>query len=298
MMFCFCDRITSMSVKKYLAKLENLTGKKIIVTGGTSGIGLSIVKKVLAKGGDIVMLARNITKANEVKSSLMKQYNDRTIDIVQYDQSEDDSVIQASNIIAKDHHDFYALILNAGVFQNKNKQCLKDDIYLTIKTNYVGLNTFLNNLLPQLKEEHRFVFQGSLVAGWKNKNIKSLKDKNISAFQQYIISKSGVEALFYHYSQLEQNQFSFYLVEPGLTSTDIIRDFPTPIKQMGRIFLKIVSHSNDKAALTALLALQSSVDKNSFIVPRGLGTYMGYPKIKRFPHKRERTYLYDLVGKI
>ena len=59
-----------MSVKKYLDKLEDLTGQKIIVTGGTSGIGLSIVKELLIKGADVVILARNLTKANEVKTSL------------------------------------------------------------------------------------------------------------------------------------------------------------------------------------------------------------------------------------
>ena len=286
-----------MNVRKYLQSLEDLTGKKIIITGGTSGIGLSIVKEVLTKGGDVVILARNLTKANEVKKKLVERFNDHSIEIVQYDQSDDDSVVAASEIIIKEHSDFYALVLNAGVFQNKNKQSLKDDIYLTIKTNFVGLNLFLKTLLPKLKGEHRFIFQGSLVAGWKDKKLTSLKDKNLSAWQQYIISKSGVEALFYHYSQLNNNDFTFYMVEPGITGTDIIRDFSPFIRWAGKIFLKVFSHSNDKAALTAMLALQSSTQKNSFIVPRGLGTTIGFPKIKKFPHKRERSYLYDLLDK-
>ena len=286
-----------MNIKKYLDNLQQLNGKKIIVTGGTSGIGLSIVKEVLIKGGDVVIMARNLTKANEVKEKLLTQYPDRKIEIVEYDQSEDQSVIAASEVIVKEHSDFYALVLNAGVFQNKHKQSLKDDYCLTIKTNYIGLSLFLNGLLPKLEGEHRFIFQGSLVAGWRNKKIDSLKDKNLSAFQQYIISKSGVEALFYHYSQLEQGQFSFYMVEPGITSTDIIRDFPGFIRWAGKIFLKVFSHSNDKAALTALLALEPEIEKNSYIVPRGLGTMMGFPKIKKFPKKRERTYLYEMLDK-
>ena len=286
-----------MNVKKYLDNLQQLKGKKIIVTGGTSGIGLSIVKEVLIKGGDTVIMARNLTKANEVKDKLLEQYPDRKIDIVEYDQSDDQSIIAASEVIAKEHSDFYALVLNAGTFQNKHKQSLKDDYCLTIKTNYIGLSLLLDSLLPKLKEEHRFIFQGSLVAGWRNKKIDSLKDKNLSAFQQYIISKSGVEALFYHYSKLEQDQFSFYMVEPGITSTDIIRDFPSFIRWAGTIFLKVFSHSNDKAALTALLAMQPEVAKNSYIVPRGLGTMMGFPKIKSFPKKRERTYLYEMLNK-
>ena len=286
-----------MNVKKYLDNLQQLKGKKIIVTGGTSGIGLSIVKEVLIKGGDTVIMARNLTKANEVKDKLLEQYPDRKIDIVEYDQSDDQSIIAASEVIAKEHSDFYALVLNAGTFQNKHKQSLKDDYCLTIKTNYIGLSLLLDSLLPKLKEEHRFIFQGSLVAGWRNKKIDSLKDKNLSTFQQYIISKSGVEALFYHYSKLEQDKFSFYMVEPGITSTDIIRDFPSFIRWAGTIFLKVFSHSNDKAALSTLLAMQPETEKNSFIVPRGLGTMMGFPKIKPFPKKRERTYLYEMLNK-
>ena len=130
------------------------------------------------------------------------------------------------------------------------------------------------------------------------KKIATLKDKSLSAWQRYIISKSGVEAMFYHYSQLEQDKFSFYLVEPGITGTDIIRDFSAFIRWAGKAFLKVFSHSNDKAALTALLAVQSTTEKNAFIVPRGIFTFMGYPKIKRFPHKREKAYLYDLLNKM
>ena len=286
-----------MSVKKYLDKLEDLTGQKIIVTGGTSGIGLSIAKELLYKGADVIILARNLTKANEVKDNLTKQYPNKDISIIQYDQSDDESVIKASEIIAKEHSDFTSMILNAGIFQ-KGKLTYKDDIPLTIKTNFVGLKVLLDNLLPKLKGEHRFVFQGSLAAGMHQKKITTLKDKKLSAWQQYIISKSGVEAMFYHYSQLEQNQFSFYLVEPGITGTDIIRDFSAFIRWAGKVFLKVFSHSNDKAALTALLALQSTTNKNCFIVPRCPGTYMGYPKIKKFPKKREKQYLIDLLNEI
>ena len=286
-----------MSVKKYLDKLENLSGQKIIVTGGTSGIGLSLVKELLFKGADVIILARNMVKANEVKAKLDELYPNRTT-IVQYDQSNDESVINAANIIIKEHSDFTSLVLNAGIFQSKHKQSTIDNMSLTIKTNYVGVKVFLDHLLPNLKGEHRIIFQGSVVAGWRNKKIESLKDKNLSGFQQYIISKSGIEALYCHYTKLEQKQFSFYLVEPGLTSTDIIRDFPAFIRWAGKIFMRVVSHSSDKAALTAMLAVQSTTEKNSYIVPRGIGTYMGYPKIKKFPKKRERAYLIDLLNKI
>lgn len=287
-----------MSIKKYVEKLEDLTGKKVLVTGGTSGIGLSIVKHLLTKNAKVVVLARNEKKANEVKENLLKQYPNNPIGFIKYDQSDNQSIAHACETIINEHRDFFALIMNAGIFQSKKNLSYVNDVPLTIETNFIGLKVLLDRLLPHLEEEHRFIFQGSLAADWLNKKIKTLKDKKAKAFKQYIISKSGVEALYYHYSQSENDLFSFYLVEPGLSSTDIIREFPTPIRQMGRAFLKIFSHSPDKAALTAMLALQSSVNKNAYIVPRGLFTWSGYPKIKKFPRKRERTYLYDLLGEI
>ena len=286
-----------MSVKKYLAKLEDLSSKQVLVTGGTSGIGLSLVKELLDKQAQVVVLARNMNKANEVKDSCLKIHPDNPIDIIKYDQSNDQSVKAAAKEIVDKYPNFYAIILNAGVFQTKKSMTRTDDIYTTIKTNFVGLSLFLENLIPSLKGEHRFILQGSLAAKLHEKKIDSLKVNHLSSWQQYCISKSGVEALFYHYSQ-NNSKNSFYLVEPGITSTEIIRDFPTVIRVLGKGFLKVFSHSNERAALTAMVALQSTTEKNSFIVPRGPLSCAGLPKIKKFPKRRQRTYLVDLVSQI
>lgn len=284
-----------MSIKKYLDSLQDLSNRKIIITGGTSGIGLSIVKHLLYKNASVVILARNMNKANDVKNRLEEAYPNAHIDLIKYDQSDDGSIIEATQIIIKEHQDFYALIMNAGIFQSKKKLTYVNGICQTIKTNFVGLKILLDSLLPCIKGEHRYIFQGSFVAGYHIKKIKSLQDKNISSWQQYLISKAGVESLYYHYSLLDNPEQNFYLVEPGLTSTDIIRDFNSFFRWTGTLFLKIFSHSSDKAALTALLALQDDIKKNTYIVPRGFLTFMGYPKIKDFPKKRRKLELNDLL---
>ena len=283
-----------MSVSKYLEKLSDLDGKKVLITGGTSGIGLSIVKHLLKKNAHVVIMARNLKKVSAVKEKL--DINDG-IEVIEYDQSNYQSIKKAAEIVKEKHQDFYALILNAGVFCSNKSTLSPNGISQTIDTNFVGLKVFIDSLLPGLKGQHRFILQGSFVAGYRIKKIKSLEDK-VSAWQQYLISKAGVETLYYHYLNMHLENISFYLVEPGLTSTDIIRDFPTPIKQMGRWLIKVVSHSNDKAALTAMKALEPSLSNATYIVPRGFLTFMGYPKIKKFPVKRYKKYLYDLVANI
>lgn len=286
-----------MTVQRYLDSLDDLKGKEIIVTGGTSGIGLCIVKQLLYKGADVVIMARNQNKAKDVINNLLKKYQDRKVSFIQYDQSSNESILVAAKEIKEQHPNFYALILNAGIFQTKKYLSYVDGVPLTIKTNCVGLSFLLDNLLSELSGNHRFIFQGSVVASWNIKKVNSLKSDSISCWQQYLISKAGVESIFYHYSKTLNEHYHFYLVEPGLTNSEIIRDFPTPIKQMGHIFLKIFSHSTNKAALTAMKALQENIKENSFIIPRGLFTFMGYPKIIKFSKKRQRDYLYDLIKK-
>ena len=286
-----------MKLIKYLDRLEDMTGKKVIVTGGTSGIGLAIVKHLLYKNATVIVMARNMEKADGVKQKLLEKYPDNPITIIQFDQGNKDSIDNAAQEIIKHHQDFYALVLNAGIIQGKKNITYVDEIPQTIYTNYVGVYLLLNNILPYLKEEHRIVLQGSVCAGLALKKIKSLKETKPKAFHQYFVSKAGIEALFNYYCK-QESPLSFYLVEPGVTNSEIIRDFPKVIRKLGHPFLKAVSHSPEKAALTALKALQSDTKNGSFIVPRGFLTCMGYPKYKRFTHHRERSYLVDLVKDI
>ena len=284
-----------MSIKKYIDKVEDLSGKEIIVTGGTSGIGLSLVKQLLSKNAKVVVLARNMQKAEGVKESLLRSYENLEISFIQYNQSDDQSVVAAAKEISEKHQDFYALVLNAGITQRKKPTTYVDGYPLTIKTNYVGAALLLKTLLPLLSNKHRFVFQGSLCAGWHLKKIKSLKDKDISLWQQYFISKAGIEALYYHYLNNNKDH-DFILVEPGIAVTGIVREFPKIIRVLAKAFSALFSHAVEKSSLTALLAVQSTTANGSYIVPRGLFDWRGYPRFKKFPKKRRKEYLVEMLN--
>ena len=287
-----------MKISQYLEKLEDMTGKKVIVTGGTSGIGLSLVKHLLKKNAKVVVMARNMKKAEEVKNKLLELYPDNPIEFIQYDQSDKESIIRACDVIIKNHLDFYALVLNAGLIQSGKTPTFVNGVPQTVNTNFIGDALIINHLLYQLDGEHRIILQGSVAAALRIKKPTTLKDPHPKTLRTYFISKAGVESLFYYHSQKSYPNVSFYLVEPGVTNSEIIRDFPPLIRKLGHPFLKAVSHSPDKAALTAMMAMQSTTNRNSFIVPRGFLSCMGYPKFKKFPHRRERRYFIDLLGQI
>ncbi len=77
-----------MSIKKYLASIEDLSNQKIVLVGGTSGIGLSFLKFLVKKNAYVILLARNLKKAEAIVDEL----NYRNIEIIEYDQSSYSSI--------------------------------------------------------------------------------------------------------------------------------------------------------------------------------------------------------------
>ena len=49
--------------------------KTALITGASGGIGLELAKIHASKGGNLVVVARNKSKLEELKSTLEKQYN-------------------------------------------------------------------------------------------------------------------------------------------------------------------------------------------------------------------------------
>ena len=67
-----------------------LKGKTAIVTGGTSGIGLSTAQAFLEKGAKVVIAGRNVQRGEKAAADLSKISSD--VAFFQADTSDEDSV--------------------------------------------------------------------------------------------------------------------------------------------------------------------------------------------------------------
>ena len=281
-----------MNIKAYLEQIESFENRKILVTGATAGIGLELTKQLLEKGAFVVMLIRNLDKGNKVKEELLKTNPAYKIDMLEYDQSDYDSIDRAIKEIKEKHSDFYAFVANAGILYPAKDELSKQGNPLTIETNYLGLKRALSTIVPLFKNK-RYVLEGSLTAKFHVSKKVDIYNNKYTLFKQYNTSKSCVEALFYHfYSTNKDNEF--LLVEPGVTSSDIIRGFHEPIRTLGKWFVRFVSHPVNKASLSALKALCSDSKSGDFIIPRGPMSYTGFPKKRCFPKHRRREFLINL----
>ncbi len=276
-----------MTLKKYLDKIEDLSNRNIVLVGGTNGIGLELLKHLVSKNANVILFARNIFKAEKIKEELAHS----KIEIVEYDQASFKSIENAIDLLVDKYPSFDTVVLNAGELTKKG---LTEEGYsLTIGVNYVGVRHFIDYLSPKISHKVKFVIQGSIVGGVHLSKKADITCTKYGMFKQYNISKCYLEAYFYKLvSENKYPNIEYVLTEPGIASTGITRHFNSFIRVNGKWFLKLFFHSAKVASLTLLTGISELASSGDYIVPRGLLTMSGYPKFKKFPKKRQRTYLF------
>jgi NAD(P)-dependent dehydrogenase (short-subunit alcohol dehydrogenase family) len=95
-----------------------LDGKRVIITGATSGVGYEAAKRFAAGGAAIVMVVRNPEKATKVRKELTQTY-DVPVDIVLADFTRLEEVRTAAQQILERFPQIDILINNAGVHRTK-----------------------------------------------------------------------------------------------------------------------------------------------------------------------------------
>ena len=96
----------------------SLQGKLCVISGATSGVGLASLKSIAAGGADIVLVARDFQKAEDVRDTIVS-HAEVNIDIVIADFTNLDSVRNAARLILEKQPQIHLLINSAGVFSTR-----------------------------------------------------------------------------------------------------------------------------------------------------------------------------------
>lgn len=141
--------------------LPDLTGKRFLITGGNSGIGLEAAKILASKGGDVVIAARNAAKGEKAVAEV-KLSGSGKIDLLQLDLADLSSVRSAAAQAADRFGPLDALINNAGIMQTP-KQKTADGFEMQLGTNHLGHFLFAGLLYDQVRSaEGRIVTLSSI----------------------------------------------------------------------------------------------------------------------------------------
>ncbi len=127
----------------------SLTDKKIIVTGGSKGIGFATAQELVKQGAKVALLARNqesIDKAIELLG------NDKAIGY-SVDVSDHPGVLSAFDKIHKELGVIDAVINNAGLaIPNAIEKILPEALNKQIQVNFVGVVYCCQAAIPYLRQ--------------------------------------------------------------------------------------------------------------------------------------------------
>ena len=100
-------------------------GKKLLVVGGTSGMGLATAKRVVENGGSVVLVGNRRQKAEQARQALAAEGK---VDVIVADLMSESGMQQVMAAINAEHQDISLLVNAAGVYA--------DDIYKMVGDPY------------------------------------------------------------------------------------------------------------------------------------------------------------------
>ena len=135
----------------------NLSGKRVLVTGVSAGLGVETVRSLAAHGASVVGTARDLDKARRALAPVFPQAaHGATIDLVEMDLASLKSVRKAASEVLAAGKRFDLIVANAGVMACPRGKTA-DGFETQFGTNHLGHFVFVNPLVALLNPGARIV---------------------------------------------------------------------------------------------------------------------------------------------
>ncbi|CAN5668538.1 SDR family NAD(P)-dependent oxidoreductase [soil metagenome] len=164
-------------------RLGNLTGKRVVVTGATNGVGLATARALAGAGAHVVMAVRN----TELGAQRAAEIGGST-EVVKLDLAEQASVKAFPDLL---DGEIDILINNAGAVVQHRSDTV-DGFEMTIGTNFLGPFALTNLLLPRVRSQIINVGSDAHTSAVLRLDDPHLRTHKWSAFPAYGRSKLAV----------------------------------------------------------------------------------------------------------
>ena len=125
-------------------RLDDLRGKRYLITGGNSGIGYEAAAHLRRAQADVFIASRSATKGADAAARLNEIQSDGVVQLIELDLASLESIHQANDSIRTYTDGLDGVINNAGIMQTPQQQTV-DGFELQFGTNHLG-HFLLNHL--------------------------------------------------------------------------------------------------------------------------------------------------------
>jgi short-subunit dehydrogenase len=166
---------------------DAVDGKTILITGGSSGIGEAVAKKIAEAGGEVALVARTPQNLEKVADDIRS--NGGTAHVYPCDLADMDAIAVMADKVLADLGGVDILINNAGRSIRRSLELSYDRIHdyqRTMQLNYLGAVQLILKFIPGMRERGF----GHIV------NVSSVGvQTRAPRFGAYIASKSALDSL-------------------------------------------------------------------------------------------------------
>jgi len=270
-----------------LSHIPDQSGRVVIVTGASSGIGLEAAHALAAKNARVIIAARSADKNAQAVASILRDHPGATVEARLLDLADLASVKTFADGILADCDRLDLLVNNAGIMMCPYHQT-KDGFEIQFGTNHLGHFALTGHLLPLLSrtEAARIIVVSSLAhrRGALDFSDLNWESRAYRTTQAYCDSK--LANLYFTYTLADKlkaagNQPLVTAAHPGWTRTDLQRH-QLMIKLIG---LFMAQDAPGGALPTLRAAFDEHVVSGDFFGPGGRGEMRG-PPVKVKPANR------------
>lgn len=208
----------------------DLSGKRVLVTGASAGLGVETARALAAHGAQVVGAARDLDKARGATEQVRAQAaHGGSLELVQLDLADLKSVRACAEALVADGRPFDLIIANAGVMAPPFG-LTANGFETQFGTNHLGHFVLVNRLVPLLKPGARVVVLSS--AGHRFSDV-NLDDPNFerteyTPFGAYGRSKTANVLFAVEFDRRHKaNGVRAAAVHPGGIQTELAR-YMTP----------------------------------------------------------------------
>lgn len=275
-----CERFIMIKEKWDASNIADQSGRNVIVTGSSSGIGFETAKVLAGKNANIIIAVRNMNKGNLAADRIKLQYKNAAVSVIELDLANLKSIRTFADNFRKKYSHIDLLINNAGVMIPPYSKT-GDGFELQFGTNHLGhfaLTALLIDLVRETKNS-RIINVSSAAHKSGNINFADLSwtNRKYSAWRAYGDSK--IANLYFTYElqrrlDIAGSKVIVAAAHPGWTATELQRH--------SGIFIALNSLFAQKVSMGALPTLYAATADNvsggDYFGPSGWQEWLGYPK--------------------
>lgn len=248
--------------------VRKLTGKVVLITGASSGIGFSTAKKLAATGAKVLLVARTREKLEETQRIIENAGGEAYV--YPCDLNDLEAIDKMAADVLSDFGAVDVLINNAGRSIRRAVDESYDrfhDFQRTMQLNYFGAVRLIMALLPSM-QQHR---SGQII------NISSIGVQlNAARFSAYVASKAALDA----FSRCLSAEVRDYNIHITAIYMPLVR---TPMIAPTKIYSYVPTWSPEDAANTVIKAIVER--PKSIATPMGTAAAVSYalwPKVNDY----------------